>query len=196
MSDMRLFFAVRPPEAARLRLWRALAPLREAAPGVRWTAQEGYHITLRFLGDVAAPRVPRLAAAAEALKPESAFPARLTHTGTFPPRGIPRVYWIGVRADPLIRLRKRLDAALAGAGVPRDDRRFAPHLTIGRARRGRSAGLPSTRREPGPAAEAEFIVRAVHLVRSELFPAGPRYANVHKVMLSTSGEARSDREGA
>lgn len=185
---MRLFFAVRPPKAVRLRLWRALAPLREAAPRVRWTDPEGYHITLRFLGDIAAPRVPRLAAAVEALKPESAFPARLTHTGTFPTRGIPRVYWVGVRADPMIRLRKRLDAALAGAGISRGGGRFAPHLTIGRVRRGRHAGLPPKRQGLGSAAEPEFIVRAVHLVRSELFPTGPRYANIHKVMLSTSGE--------
>ncbi len=208
MSGMRLFFAVRPPEAVRVPLWRALAPLREAAPGVRWAAPELYHVTLRFLGDVAASRVPRLAAAAEALKPESAFPARLTHTGTFPPRGIPRVYWVGVRAEPLIRLRRRLDAAIAGAGVPKDDGRFAPHLTIGRVRRGRRTG-PAERlagRAPrrsrwfhhGPpnGVPGEFIVRAVHLVRSELFPTGPRYTNIHKVMLSTGGEVRSDREDA
>ena len=198
---MRLFFAVWPPEAVRLRLWRALAPLREVVPGVRWVPPECYHITLRFLGDVAAALVPGLAAAAYAIESEPAFPARLTGMGTFPPRGTPRVYWVGVRADPLRRLREHLDVALAGAGVPRDDGRFAPHLTIGRVRTGRREGPPSARQGSAPVAElggvtSDFIVRSVHLVRSELFPTGPRYANIHNVRLSTSGEVWSDREGA
>ena len=186
---MRLFFAVWPPEAVRVRLWRALAPLREAAPDVRWVSPERYHVTLRFLGDVAPSVVPRLTAAAEALAPEPAFPARLTRTGTFPRRGVPRVHWVGVRADPLRRLRHRLDEALATKGVRRDRDRFSPHLTIGRPGRGRRGHTRSGQGTPEAASEqcevcTDFVVRAVHLVRSELFPTGPRYANIHRVKLS------------
>ena len=188
---MRVFFAVRPPEPVRTSLWRALAPLRAAAPDVRWVPQDRYHVTLRFLGDVAAPEVPRLTEAAEALAPEPAFPARLTRTGTFPARGIPRVYWVGVRADPLRHLRHLLEEALAKRGFPGRGDRFSPHLTIGRARRpGRGAepgrGGPHGR-VPLRGACAEFVVDAVHVVRSELFPTGPRYANIHAVRLSTCG---------
>lgn len=188
---MRLFFAVWPPESVRIGLWRALAPLREAAPDVRWVSPKRYHITLRFLGDVAPPVVPRLTAAAEALAPEPVFPARLTRTGTFLRRGVPRVYWVGVRADPLRRLRHRLDEALATNGVRRGNDRFSPHLTIGRPRRGRRGNTRSGRGRPEAASEqcevcTDFVVQAVHLVRSELFPTGPRYANIHRVKLSTS----------
>ena len=188
---MRLFFAVWPPESVRTSLWRALAPLREAAPDVRWVPPERYHITLRFLGDVAPPAVPRLTAAAEALAPEPVFAARLTGTGTFPRRGVPRVYWVGVRADSLRRLRHRLDEALLTNGVRRSDDRFSPHLTIGRSRRGRRANTRSGQGRPEPGSElreacTDFVVQAVHLVRSELFPAGPRYANIHRVKLSPS----------
>ncbi len=188
---MRLFFAVWPPEAVRTRLWRALAPLREAAPNVRWVPPERYHITLRFLGDVASPEVTRLTAAAEALASEPVFAARLTGAGTFPRRGVPRVYWVGVRADSLRLLRHRLDEALLTNGVRRSDDRFSPHLTIGRSRRWRRANARTRRRRPEPRFEmpeagAGFVVQAVHLVRSELFPIGPRYANIHGVKLSPS----------
>lgn len=189
---MRVFFAVWPPESVRTSLWRALAPLREAAPDVRWVPPERYHVTLRFLGDVAATAVPRLTGAAEALAPEPAFPARLTRTGVFPARGIPRVYWVRVRADPLRHLRHLLDEALAKRGFPAGGDRFSPHLTIGRARRtGRGArrgwGRPGGRARPRETS-ADFVVHAVHLVRSELFPTGPRYDNIHAVRLTTRPE--------
>lgn len=188
---MRLFFAVWPPEALRRRLWRALAPLRNAAPDVRWVPPERYHITLRFLGDVASPEVPRLTEAAEALAREPVFPARLTGTGTFPRRGVPRVYWVGVRAGPLRPLRRRLDEALASMGIRAGDDRFSPHLTIGRSRGRRRGSVRSGRGRPDPGSElretcSDFVVDAVHLVRSELFRTGPRYANIHSVELSTS----------
>ena len=188
-NGMRLFFAVWPPEALRIRLWRALAPLREAAPDVRWVPPERYHITLRFLGDVAPPVVPRVTAAAETLAREPVFPARLTRTGTFPRRGVPRVYWVGVRSGPLQPLRRRLDEALARRGVRGGDDRFSPHLTIGRSRGRRRGSVRSGRRHPDPELRetcSDFVVDAVHLVRSELFPTGPRYANIHCVELSTS----------
>ena len=188
---MRLFFAVWPPEALRIRLWRALAPLRKAAPDVRWVPPERYHITLRFLGDVAPAVVPRLTAAAELLAPAPAFPARLTGMGTFPSRGVPRVYWVGVRARPLRPLRRCLDEALARKGVRQGDDRFSPHLTIGRSRGGRRGSVRSGQGRPEagselPEACTDFVVQTVHLVRSELFPAGPEYANIHCVKLSTS----------
>lgn len=165
---------------------------------MRWVDPERYHITLRFMGDVAAPLVPRLATAVEAIGAEPAFPARLTGTGTFPSHGTPRVYWVGVRADPMTCLRGRLDVALTSAGVPQDGGRFAPHLTIGRVKRERRDAPGHVKwgtEAPVQTAEvsSDFVVRAVHLVRSELFRTGPAYANIHKVMLSTGEEARSDR---
>lgn len=188
MRSLRLFFAVWPPETVRHGLWRALAPMREALPSVRWVPPERLHITLRFLGDVSAQLLPRLAAAADTLGNAAPFEVGLAGTGTFPKRGPARIYWTGVRSGPLPGLRERLDGALADEGVAREDRIFKPHLTVGRASRGRSGGNRARAGEAVVVPELEFTVAAIHLVRSDLLPGGPRYTNVHRAILGSRGE--------
>lgn len=190
MTSLRLFFALWPPEHLRLRLWRSLEPLRESVHGVRWVPPERYHITLRFLGDIPSRSVADLASAARSLERESPFRATLGDVGTFPRRGSVRVYWVAVRSPAFQRLRELLDAALLTHGFPAGKRRFRPHLTLGRARR--PGSTPPPRREGArlacPDADSlSFGVRAIDLVRSELFPTGPRYANIHRVVLSGNG---------
>lgn len=190
MRTRRLFFAVWPPEEVRERIWSSLASLRDTTTGVRWIPPDRYHVTLRFMGDVDAALLPRLVRAAEALAPQRAFRARLAGNGAFPRRGVPRVYWVGLKADPLVRMRDLLDRELANEGFPPEHRAFRPHLTVGRTRRGcvpsRSGRGSSRVRELSPGTDF-FSVEAVHIVQSTLFPDGPRYANVHGVALRGTG---------
>ncbi len=187
MKPLRLFFAIWPPHELRERLWGSLASLRRARPGVRWVPPERYHVTLRFLGDTSAALLPSLKLAADSLGHEGAFRIGLTGTGVFPPRGAPRVYWVGLTPGPLTRMRRALDQALAREGIAPGRRAFKPHLTVGRTRRaGVAQGAAPDIGGGGSAAvlSEDFGVGALHLVRSELFPGGPSYANIHKVVLS------------
>ncbi len=185
MKPLRLFFALWPPEEVREWLWATLEPLRRARPGVRWIPPERYHVTLRFLGDTSRALLPSLKLAANVLAREEPFRVRITGTGVFPPRGAPRVYWVGLTPGAPTRLRQALDAALAREGFAPERRRFKPHLTVGRARAGGAQGVAEARGGAVPVAPGEsFDVDALHLVRSELFPDGPRYANIHKVVLA------------
>lgn len=190
MTPLRLFFALWPPEQVRRRLWRSLEPVRHAVRGVRWVPPERYHLTLRFMGDVSPELVEGLVAAGQSLEAEQPFRATLGDVGTFPRRGGPRVYWVAVKAQPLRRLRRLLDAALLARGFPARGRRFQPHLTVGRARRRGTAPPLQRGRAVLPSSgdgSLAFDVRAVDLVQSELFPTGPRYANIHRVVLSGRG---------
>jgi len=59
--------------------------------------------------------------------------AQLAGLGLFPPRGAPRVLWIGARLDePVLALQRACEAAAVAAGFPGEDRPFHPHLTLGR----------------------------------------------------------------
>lgn len=199
MTSRRVFFAVWPPETVRERLWSSLAPLRDATPGVRWIPPDRYHVTLRFMGDVDGASLPRLVRAADALASEPPFRARLAGNGTFPRRGVPRVHWVGLKADSLVRMRDLLDRELASEGFAAGRRAFRPHLTIGRTKRGRLPAGPrrGRQREVEVSLGTEwFRVEALHIVQSRLFPDGPRYANVHGVALRgtqtmTGGSRRS-----
>lgn len=138
------------------------------------------------MGDTDADHIPRVASAADSLACAAPFEAELAGTGAFPLRAPPRVYWVGVRAAALAPLREALDRALGVRGIVRGDRTFSPHLTVGRRRSGRSADVGTRGADafgslaPGGLV---FTVGAVHLVKSDLYREGPRYANLHKVVL-------------
>jgi 2'-5' RNA ligase len=125
----RLFAAINLPERIR----DDVTAIYEAIPGARWTEDGKLHFTLRFIGDVDDDDAGRVDSALRtvAFVP---FTMRLKSTGFFPPRGKPKVLWCGVaRCEELTRLQKRIERALTSrAGLPPEDRKFSPHITIAR----------------------------------------------------------------
>jgi 2'-5' RNA ligase len=125
----RLFIAAGLPERIR----DDVSDLFEAIPGARWTEDAKLHITLRFIGEVddgVARRVDSV------LRGVSFTPFTLTlkSTGFFPPRGRPKVLWCGIsRSEELMRLQKQIERGLTSkAGLPPQDKKFYPHITIAR----------------------------------------------------------------
>jgi 2'-5' RNA ligase len=148
-----LFLALWPDESAA----RGLDQLaRVLAPRLRGKAvvASKIHLTLAFLGDVAAERV-ELGAFAMA---SSAFDLTLDCAGSF---WGARVAWAGCAAPPpeLAHLQSRLADELRGRGYALEERPFAPHLTLVRR-----IGRPLPRED---IAAIGWRVREVTLVRSE-----------------------------
>lgn len=125
---IRLFVAIELPASLRERLWRACCDV----PGARWTEPEQMHLTLRFVGEVDELVFRDVEAALDEVR-AAPFDLRVHGVGHFPPRGEPRVLWAGLaRSEPLVALQKRVEAAVERGGVPRDGRRFSPHVTLAR----------------------------------------------------------------
>ena len=105
--------------------------------------------------------------------------------GAFPDLRRPSVLWAGVEAleGDLAALRAAADAAARAAGLPRDNKPFHPHITLGRVRRERPAPEALERlretlhdaRDWGPGA---IDVDDVALFSSTLRPRGA----VHRVL--------------
>jgi RNA 2',3'-cyclic 3'-phosphodiesterase len=150
----RLFVALDLPADVK----RSLEPLAKGLGEVLWSAPDQQHLTLRFIGEVGNGTVHDVVDAL-ATVPAVPFQLRLEGLGHFPPRGEPRVLWVGVdRSAELARLKRRIDRALAAAGMPPEGRKFAPHITIARIR----APLSPTRL-------GTYLMRH-SLYRSEAFP--------------------------
>ncbi len=188
MEQWRVFCAVALPEEVRARAAAHLARLREAFPKARasWARTDALHITLKFLGEIETARVEDLSgAAARAASGFQSFELAIEGTGTFPPRGMPRVLWLGVTdvSGQLAKLQQRLEEECAAVGFAREMRHFHPHLTIARLRApADTQGLATLHREMD-FERAAFSVQELLVIRSELGAGGSRYTVVSSHML-------------
>lgn len=177
-ESIRVFCAVELPEEVRSAVAAHAARLRREFPDARasWARPEGLHITLKFIGEVEAPRVESLArAAAAAVGGFDPFRLSIEESGTFPPRGAARVLWLGVKdgSGQLARLQRRLEQECATAGFPPEPRAFKPHLTVARLRTPSHPLSEAHRRTTfGP---YDFGVTELLVIRSQLGPGGSRY---------------------
>ncbi len=146
----RLFVAIDLPESTE----QFLADLDPHIRGVRWTDAEQMHLTLAFFGDV--PDDVDLALREKLSAIEfGAFFLPITAVGTFPPKGPPKIIWIGVGH---------------------------PHITIARCRNVASQSLRNFLKANIDLDAGMTHVDAFYLYSSKLTPAGPihtRELSVH-----------------
>jgi 2'-5' RNA ligase len=188
MSAERMFVAIDPPPSVRERLAAAVARVRPLAPQAKWVDVATLHVTLAFLGNVDAERVPDYARALErAAAMNVAFELRFAGSGTLGGhRG--RVLWAGVagRVDSLRALERTVVAALVPLGFEPEERAFVPHLTLARARDPR--GEPRFGSCTEALANEDFgsmVVDHIVLDRSVLTHGGPIHTPVASLPLQT-----------
>ena len=124
----RLFIAVDLPTEIQ----KNLSGMFFGIPGAKWIDQQQIHLTIRFIGEVDGTTFLDIKAALEQVS-FSPFSLALKGVGHFPPRGKPRVLWVGIeQSQPLQSLKKRIDTTLAGVGLEPEGRKFSPHITVAR----------------------------------------------------------------
>jgi 2'-5' RNA ligase len=124
----RLFVAIDLPEECK----DQLDGLCHGLPGAKWMRDQQFHVTLRFVGEVDGPMARRLAIALNGVRADP-FELELQGVGTFPPHRTPRVLWAGVSVSPeLTGLYQQVQRVLRRAGLPPEQRKFSPHVTLAR----------------------------------------------------------------
>jgi 2'-5' RNA ligase len=172
---MRVFAALPLPPAAIDALAPVQAALRDRCRGIRPTGAAGMHLTLHFFGEVDEGGVRRLVALwREPALREPAIAATLGPLGAFPPRGSPRVVWVGLGrgADAVCAFQGRLDGRLGDLGFKGDPRGFSPHVTLARSG---SPAPPADLLDGLPAPRLDFDFTECVLFESILGPRGPAY---------------------
>jgi len=193
MSErVRAFVAIKVNAELAAALLDLQARLRRRLPptAVRWSSREQLHLTLQFLGDVASDRVPDLISAVRGACQDTPvlrlIPGDL---GAFPGLPRPRVIWVGVGGDLelLQELQRRVAAATAAFGDHTEEREFHPHLTLGRVSgRGEADARPVGQALSGVSLgwRGAWLGTAVHLIRSQLNPAGAVYTDLAEFPLN------------
>lgn len=189
---VRAFFALELDADARASSLACTDSLRRLPGGrdVRWVKPENLHVTLRFLGSVAAARIDALVAdVGERIASLAGFELQLTGLTAFLNPRRPRVIAREIAAsEPLQRLAAGVEGGIRDAGFEGEDRRFHPHLTLGRIRR--SGDFPDVTAADTPPPDALDVTRIV-LFRSELHPSGSRYSALARLPLAPAGPTAS-----
>lgn len=133
---MRLFVAIELPEELKREIGKIQEQLRKSGADASWTRPEGLHLTLKFLGEVEKSRVPAIRDALAVTQGTGAIRVEISGAGAFPNERVPRVLWLGVQGDleRLGTLHEAVGQAMTALGFERDERKFSPHLTLGRIR--------------------------------------------------------------
>ena len=186
---MRLFVAVDLSADAREAIaaeQRRIAAALGPKASMKWVKPAAAHLTLVFLGSVDASRAAALVEAISVDVDVPPFDMVLEGAGAFPPRGAPRVLWIGapVGAAELIALQRRLSSRITGLGVALETRPFLPHLTIGRWRESRSSDRDRALAAARPGAIARMRVDHATLFESRLSPSGAAYTALARANLT------------
>lgn len=168
---IRLFIAIDIPEAIRMEV----AGMGRSIPNARPVPVDQLHLTLKFIGEVEGAKFLDIQdALKEIFLPK--FSLSLKGVGTFPPRGVPRVLWAGLeQAERTTALRNAIDRALAVLNIPRDKKRYTPHLTLARLRNSPIHDLQQFLAGNAFFQSSEFPVENFHLYRSRLTAKGAQH---------------------
>ena len=187
---MRLFVAADLSEAVRQALAAEQARIKAALGGshasLRWVKPEHAHLTLVFIGNVDDARVPAVVDAIAADIDRPSFDATFEGAGVFPPRGAPRVLWIGIStgASELVELQRVITSRIAALALPIEDRAFHPHLTLARWRESRPADRSRALAVAPRGAVACAHIDGATLYQSRLSPSGPTYTALARANLT------------
>lgn len=157
---IRLFVGIELPEMIRQRL----SFLCAGVPRAKWVKPENLHLTLRFIGEVEHGVAEDIDVALARLRAPR-FELMLDGVGIFGKPSAARILWAGVRKnDALERLQGKVETAVHRAGMPVEERKFSPHITLARLK-----GAPAQRLLRYVGENADFLAGPIPVDRFVLF---------------------------
>lgn len=167
---MRLFVALSLPDFVA----ESLAVLQSGVPGARWMSREQLHLTLRFIGEVDGGDASAVDDALSLIEAPR-FSLALKGVGEFGGKK-PHALWAGVRdKEPVSFLQRKIEVALQRAGTAPEQRKFLPHVTLGRLKATTPGRVMDFLADHALYASETFDVEAFILYSSKPTPNGSLY---------------------
>jgi 2'-5' RNA ligase len=192
MARIRTFIGVDIGEAIRHRVVALQDKLAQAGTKVKWVEPENLHVTLLFLGEVEDREILNICrAVGETVAIHPAFAMTIERVGSFPSPRRPRTIWVGVSqgTPELCTIYESLEAALLKLGCyRREERKYTPHITLGRVRsEGRADSLADALTANAGWQGGQIDVDEILVMSSELTAKGPIYTVLSRGKLGPQG---------
>jgi 2'-5' RNA ligase len=185
-TSIRTFICIEVPDSIKERIDSLQQTLMQHDAKISWVKSSNIHLTLRFLGEVATLRIPAVGAAVERAALRSVpMEIEVGTTGCFPSAKRPRVFWVGLTAIPeaLASLHALIEEELSREGFPPEDRRYSPHLTIGRVRSPQNASRVAEDLIAAGFERESFQAAEIIVMRSDVNPGGSVYSPLFHIPL-------------
>jgi 2'-5' RNA ligase len=190
---MRTFIAISLPPEIQNSLAKLQQQLKTSGADIKWVEPQNIHLTLKFLGERDDKKIEKVMLILEdAAKGKKQFKLRLSTIGAFPRISSPRVIWVGASEGDIETkaIAQELEEKIAKIGIPKEERAFSCHITIGRARSAKNIG--NLIKELSGLADkfgqetTEFTVNKITLYKSTLTSKSPIYEVLKEASLKTS----------
>ena len=190
---MRTFLAIPLPKETKDLLSRIQEQLKTSKADVKWVEPQNIHLTLKFLGEINEEQLNKISAIVEeTAKNFAPFTVGINSIGAFPRITAARVIWAGIdKGDAEVKkIAADLEEKIALIGIPKEERPFSTHITIGRTRSGLNLDKLAKALQGMSVLTAEyrqeFAVNRITLFRSTLSAHGPVYAPLKEAALRTT----------
>jgi 2'-5' RNA ligase len=128
---MRLFIALNFSNEVKSQINEVLNEVKSNSIQGRFVKEEHMHLTVEFLGEVENDRLDLIKEIMDGLN-FKAFSLKANKIGHFISRE-GKIYWLGIEDnDLLFDLHEKLHNGLKDKGFEPQDRKYKPHITIGR----------------------------------------------------------------
>ena len=191
MPSLRTFIAFDTPGSIREEIRELQSELKKSSADIRWEPSEKFHATIKFLGDTDEKKMPDVLARIQTIvKQFPVFAITYASLGCFPNRNNPRVIWLGCQnADGALELLKtRLDVELLPLGFDIEDRRFHPHITLGRVKSSRGLKNLTPMLENLTFQPHHAMIKEILVMKSVLKREGSEYSIIKAIQLNVIQE--------
>lgn len=186
---MRLFIAIDTPASVKAQMAEIQAELKKSQADVKWDTADKFHITLKFLGETKDELLPAINGILETVgKKFQQFQIEYDDIGCFPNWNQPRVIWLGANetSGTLLKLKRSLDIELEKLGFETEDRKFHPHITLGRVKSQHNIKNLTVIMESLKFKSEITTCRELLLMQSILKPSGSEYSTLTTVNLQNT----------
>lgn len=176
---MRAFLAFPLPEGVKEAIRPALEEGRQKFSSIRWVRPENLHITLMFFGNIDGSTEELVReTCSRAAEHHPVISAEFSGIGQFPPKGKPRVVFSPVTEGKAecTRMYRELFSLFRDRFSLRDTP-YAPHITLGRVRKG-SKARPLSENDFSYPLRGKMTIPRIILYQSVLQSGGPVYNEI------------------
>jgi 2'-5' RNA ligase len=190
--EIRSFLAFELPPEIMAVISHAFRDMKNTPLDVRWGKPGNIHLTMVFMGNVPLEHLNPIGRATEEVcRRYGPFNVALNGTGVFGSRRNPRVLWARLNGDleRMSRFRDELQKDLEPFGIKQERRRFKPHLTFGRFRKGAKTGsdLDELLSRYQDLTSPTCTLSELSLFKSDLKPGGAVYTRLNAWPLTGGG---------